>query len=500
MARAKLDLSVKQNADISRNKTALISMTITTVILAIAYFLEVLKDARTVGDYAILAATCLVPPVIGWVMYNLKKDNVIIRYVLGIGFLVFYTYLMLTSTSALAFCYIGVAFVVLTVYVDLKLSIIIGVYAFILNVVVIIKLALDGGLSADELANAEIVLAFVIFLSLFGIVSISKVAQIGRETAAKADMQREQSERLLETTLEVANNITDSIGIATAEAETLGKAIEATKYAMEDLSGGAGDTAAAIAEQQCSTEEIDGYIKGVGSSTEEIVAEIGNTEESISVADGVMNELLEQVKISEEKGALVAKEMDELKEYADKMVTIVNLISKVARQTSMLALNASIEAARAGEAGKGFAVVAGEISDLASQTNRATDDINNLIGNVGKSLDEVVVAVEELLTSNQNQNEYVGQTAEHFRAIENSARKISEQATQLKEAVEAASAANSAVVESIQNVSAVTEEVSASAIATLESCDQNSESIRKLAEIMESLSEEATRLQQEDET
>ena len=209
-----------------------------------------------------------------------------------------------------------------------------------------------------------------------------------------------------------------------------------------------------------------------------------------------MNELLEQVKVSEEKGALVAKEMDELKEYADKMVTIVNLISKVARQTSMLALNASIEAARAGEAGKGFAVVAGEISDLAAQTNHATDDINNLIANVGKSLDEVVVAVDELLASNQNQNEFVGQTAEHFREIGNSARRISEQAVQLKEAVESASAANSAVVESIQNVSAVTEEVSASAIATLESCDQNQESIQKLAEIMESLREEAARLQQ----
>lgn len=496
MAKVKRDLSIKKNADISRNKTALICMTITTLLLAAAYFLEVLKDARELGDYFILLATCIVPPIIAWVMYILKKDNAIIRYVLGVGFLVFYTYLLFTSTSALAFCYIGVVFVILTVYVDLKLSIILGVYSFILNVAIVVKNALDGGLTADELANAEIVIAFVIFLSVFGIVSISKVAQIGKETAAKADMQRDQSEKLLQTTLEVANSITENIEVAAGETETLGKAIDATKYAMEDLSGGAGDTAAAIAEQQCSTEEIDGYIKGVGSSTDEIVTEIGNTEESISVADGVMNELLEQVKVSEEKGALVAKEMDELKEYADKMVTIVNLISKVARQTSMLALNASIEAARAGEAGKGFAVVAGEISDLAAQTNHATDDINNLIANVGKSLDEVVVAVDELLASNQNQNEFVGQTAEHFREIGNSARRISEQAVRLKEAVESASAANSAVVESIQNVSAVTEEVSASAIATLESCDQNQESIQKLAVIMESLREEAARLQQ----
>ena len=56
----------------------------------------------------------------------------------------------------------------------------------------------------------------------------------------------------------------------------------------------------------------------------------------------------------------------------------------------------------------------------------------------------------------------------------------------------------SAVVESIQNVSAVTEEVSARAIATLESCDHNQESIQKLAEIMENLRTEAEKLQQEE--
>ena len=72
-----------------------------------------------------------------------KKDNAIIRYVLSVGFLVFYTYLLFTTTSALAFCYIGVVFVILTVYVDLKLSIILGVYSFILNVAIVVKNAAD---------------------------------------------------------------------------------------------------------------------------------------------------------------------------------------------------------------------------------------------------------------------------------------------------------------------------------------------------------------------
>ncbi|MBQ3035666.1 MAG: hypothetical protein IJD31_01930, partial [Lachnospiraceae bacterium] len=235
---AKMDLSIKKNADISRNKTALICMTVTTLLLAAAYFLEVLKDARTIGDYAILAATCLIPPIIGWIMYKIKKDNAIIRYVLGVGFLVFYSYLMFNTTSALAFCYIAVAFIVLIVYVDMKLSIVMSVYAFILNVAVIAKMALTDGLTPEQVSNTEIQIAFLIFMSVFGIVSISKVAQIGKETAAKADLQRDQSEKLLQTTMEVATSITENIQMAAGESETLGKAIEATKYAMEDLSGG----------------------------------------------------------------------------------------------------------------------------------------------------------------------------------------------------------------------------------------------------------------------
>lgn len=496
---AKMDLSIKRNADISRNKCAAICMTVMSIVLAIAYFIEVLKKVRGPVDYAILLATLLVPLVISWILFIKNKESHAVRYILCGGFLIFYTYLLFNTTSELVFCYALAAFVSLIVYVDIKLCIFLGAYSFLVNLAVIIKKAVTVGLTPEQISNAEIVLCSLILTTIFCTVSISKVARIGKETTLKAERQKEQTEKLLNTTLEVANAITENIGVAVEETENLNKAIEATKYSMEDLSGGAGDTAAAIAEQQCSTEEIDNHIKGIENSTGEIVTEIANTEESIIVADGIMKELLEQVRVSESAGELVAKEMDELKEYAAEMESIVKLISKVARQTSMLALNASIEAARAGETGKGFAVVAGEISNLASQTNHATDDINNIIGNIGTSLDEVVNAVEELLASNQDQNKFVDQTAEHFREIEGSTHKISAQAVQLQEAVTSASAANSTVVESIQNVSAVTEEVSASAIATLENCDQNSESVQKLTEIMEKLREEVIRLHQAEE-
>jgi methyl-accepting chemotaxis protein len=65
---------------------------------------------------------------------------------------------------------------------------------------------------------------------------------------------------------------------------------------------------------------------------------------------------------------------------ADKIGSVVALISQIAEQTNLLALNATIEAARAGEAGKGFAVVASEVKTLAGQTAKATGDIHQQIG------------------------------------------------------------------------------------------------------------------------
>jgi len=70
-----------------------------------------------------------------------------------------------------------------------------------------------------------------------------------------------------------------------------------------------------------------------------------------------------------------AKTTQSLKDAAERIGSIVGLISKIASQTNLLALNATIEAARAGSAGRGFAVVASEVKELAGQTKRATEDI-----------------------------------------------------------------------------------------------------------------------------
>lgn len=495
MGKIKLDLSNSTNAEISRNITALIGVTIMNAVICVAYVVEVLKGARGIGSFAILAAACIVPVALAVGIYARKKDSYLIRSILGYGFLIFYGYIMFTTKSDMPFCYALVAVSILLVYGDYKFSAVFGTIAFGINIAVFIKKIITTELTAEQITNTEIMLVCVFLTCLFSVLATKRITEIDRASMDKADYEKAQSDKLLQTTLSAAAVINENIEEAVGETENLNRAIEATQRSMNDLTNGTNDTVQAIMEQQKNTNEIADYINDVENATGEIVREIVNAEENLNVGITMMNELIEQVRVSEDSSAVATKEMDGLKENASQMQNIVGLISNVANQTALLSLNASIEAARAGEAGRGFSVVASEISNLAAQTNSATGEINRLIENITDSIAEVTKAMEALLESNQKQNQCVGRTAENFDKIHESTQVISNQAEQLKQTVDAVSVANAHVVESISNVSAVTEEVTASATETLSGCNSNLESIEKVVNIMEKLGEEARKLQ-----
>ena len=86
----------------------------------------------------------------------------------------------------------------------------------------------------------------------------------------------------------------------------------------------------------------------------------------------------------------ISNKMTGLDEQMNQISIVTNLVTDLANQTNMLALNASIEAVRAGEYGKGFAVVAGEIRKLADQSKNSATQINHLITETQKSLQTTV--------------------------------------------------------------------------------------------------------------
>lgn len=88
--------------------------------------------------------------------------------------------------------------------------------------------------------------------------------------------------------------------------------------------------------------------------------------------------------------------MSKLNEYGMAIGNVIQLINSIAEQTNLLALNATIEAARAGEAGKGFAVVANEVKDLASQTAKATEDVDTKVKAIQGATEGAMQAMTEI--------------------------------------------------------------------------------------------------------
>ena len=495
MEKVQMDLSSNRNAEISRNKTALTGVIILNVVLAAAYLIEVVKGSRSIGSYAIVAILCVLPPVLSVVEYFRKKNSQLIRYISSVGFGLLYCYVMFTTSTDLAFCYIIVLFVIMMVYSDMKLSVIMAVFALFVNIAVIVSRLMTGTLHGTALTNAEIMLACIILTFSFAIMAVNKISKINQANYDQAKREKQQSQDMLETILDVSGVITDNIAIAEDETDALKDSIELTQNAMQDLVAGTNDAVNAIVEQKESTEKINLHIENVNGAVKSIMTEIHRAEENLESGNVVMEDLLKQVQISESSSTLVAREMEELRGYANKMQDIMGLISSVANQTGLLALNASIEAARAGEAGRGFAVVASEISNLAAQTNSATGDINQIIANITESIEEVSQSMNTLLESSKLQNQYVDTTASNFEKIHDNNQGIAAQAEQLKKVVEIVLDANKQVVERIDNVSAVTEEVTAGANETLESSIVNLESIKNVANIMSVLGEKARELQ-----
>jgi methyl-accepting chemotaxis protein len=127
----------------------------------------------------------------------------------------------------------------------------------------------------------------------------------------------------------------------------------------------------------------------VAAATEEMTSSVAEISQQVSQATVLTTDAASQVSTADQQIRTLVSNVERVGE-------VVGMISDIAEQTNLLALNATIEAARAGDAGKGFAVVASEVKSLAEQTNKATDEIANLIARVQASTGESAVAIEKI--------------------------------------------------------------------------------------------------------
>jgi methyl-accepting chemotaxis protein len=217
------------------------------------------------------------------------------------------------------------------------------------------------------------------------------------------------------------------------------------------------------------SEEASSNMQSVATATEELSAsvdEIGRqVEESNRIAEAAVVQ-------AEQTDGRIGK----LSRAAQQIGDVVKLITAIAEQTNLLALNATIEAARAGEAGRGFAVVASEVKSLASQTAKATDEISSHIAGMQGATQESVAAIKE-----------IGGTIAQISTI----------ASTIASAVQEQGSATQEIARSVQTVAQGTHEAAANIMEVNRGAAETGAASGNVLDSARTLSTESTRLREE---
>ena len=253
----------------------------------------------------------------------------------------------------------------------------------------------------------------------------------------------------------IVSNVSASAVQLESAAGTLTRTAETTQSLSSKVAG--------------SSDEASSNMQSVASATEELSASVDEIGKRVRESSRIAEAAVAQAQQTDGR-------IGKLSRAAQQIGDVVKLITAIAEQTNLLALNATIEAARAGEAGRGFAVVASEVKSLASQTAKATDEISSHILGMQGATQESVAAIKE-----------IGGTISQ----------ISDIATSISTAVEQQSSATQEIARSVQNVAKGTDEAAADVMEVHRGATETGSASAEVLHSARTLSSESTRLRSE---
>ncbi|MCC2251085.1 globin-coupled sensor protein [Virgibacillus sp. AGTR] len=209
-----------------------------------------------------------------------------------------------------------------------------------------------------------------------------------------------------------------------AETERIKKQAEEQKQLIRENVAHASENLAAISE------ETNAAFQQLSSQSDEIVLIANAGSELSHLAEKRATNGKQQVNEQKENMSTIhysihklASEVKALADISKKMQGIIDIVTGIADQTSLLSLNASIEAARAGEHGRGFAVVAEEVRKLADETKRSVTNVSTLISNTDQQVEKLTGSLYKISEEIENGNDTLKESETHFAEIVNTMKK-----------------------------------------------------------------------------
>ena len=454
------------------------------LLLSANYSTDVSQGGYPSTNFIIFLILCWVPFFAGDLLLRIRgKADDRYRYALVVGYGIFYTFLICTTDSPIAFTYILPVVSLLVLYKDRKFMVgcaIANIASVIISV--IYHLVVLGQNTATDQKNYQLQIACLLLCYIGYIMSIRHLIESdgALTNSIKADLKRVVT--TVEQVKTASNTIMDGITVVRELATENKHGSDIVVDGMNKLTDHNGQLQSRTASSQEMTGDINSQVQNVASMINDMVSLTAESGKHAKTSSVDLESLVQTAGTMADLSNEVEHILDAFKAEFETVKQETGTIDCISSQTNLLALNASIEAARAGEAGKGFSVVAEQIRKLSTETKDSSGQISEALSRLDEISGKMTSSIEETLKLIQVTLEKVTQTGENVNKITQDSSLLGEHIQTIDSAMKEVESSNRQLVENMEQVSSIVE--------TMTTCisDSDETSKRMLSKYEESAS------------
>ena len=281
-------------------------------------------------------------------------------------------------------------------------------------------------------------------------------AQRESENAKEQSRKAQEAMEQAEVAGREAQSKTEAMLVAADKLEQVGGVVSSASTELsaqiEQSDRGAAESAQRLSEAATAMNEMNATVQEVAKNAGSASTASAETKQKAEAGAQVVEKAVHSIEQVHQMSLELKGDMAQLNEHAQDITRIMGVISDIADQTNLLALNAAIEAARAGEAGRGFAVVADEVRKLAEKTMASTNDVGNAIKAIQESTAKSMTGVDNAVERIGEATELASQSGAALEEIVATVEATADQVNAIATASEEQSAASEEINQSIVQV------------------------------------------------
>ncbi|MBC8562848.1 methyl-accepting chemotaxis protein [Jutongia huaianensis] len=442
------------------------------ILLSANYGSDFSHGLYSAGYYLTFLALCWIPFIAGEILLRVRGwDTTRYKFDLVIGYGIFYTYVISTTSSPIAFTYILPVTSLLVIYKDQLFM----RYCGIVNAIIIIgssvyRYMVLGMNSATNMKDYQLELSCIILCYIcYGM----SIRHLNESDGAMTDSIKNDLHRVITTVEKVktaSNSIMDGVIVVRELAGENKHGADIVASRMDTLNDNKTNLQDTTSSSVDMTSDISSQVQQIAVMIGEVVTLIDESGTHAKNSSVDLNSLLQTTQTMSELSSETEQTLQAFKTEFEMVKEETGTIEKINNQTNLLALNASIEAARAGEAGKGFAVVADQIRTLSAETKESSGQIQEALIRLEGTSDCMTNAIENTLHLIQDILQKVSKTNESVTTITADSTEIEKHIHTIDDAMKRVEQSNHQLVTNMGQVSATVEDMTSGIADSNEIC------------------------------